>query len=161
MLAYRATRPKVERKIGHLTRRVHGGRKARCRGVARVLTDFITRCRCVQPCTPRHPRGASRRHPMGRPNLISAQMNPKRHSQARHKPNTITPINVEQHSEEHESRPTQSLPQHVDLNPDNNPPRNHLLQRPPRWVLGQRYPSGGQVCGRHKRQVPLAQGSVP
>ena len=31
--AYRATRPKVERKIGHLTRRLHGGRKARCRGV--------------------------------------------------------------------------------------------------------------------------------
>lgn len=45
--AYRATRPKVERKIGHLTRRVHGGRKARCRGVARVLTDFITRAAAI------------------------------------------------------------------------------------------------------------------
>ncbi len=45
--AYRATRPKVERKIGHLTRRVHGGRKARCRGVARVLTDYITRAAAV------------------------------------------------------------------------------------------------------------------
>ena len=45
--AYRATRPKVERKIGHLTRRVHGGRKARCRGVARVLTDFVTRAAAI------------------------------------------------------------------------------------------------------------------
>ena len=45
--AYRSTRPKVERKIGHLTRRAHGGRKARCRGVARVLTDFVTRAAAV------------------------------------------------------------------------------------------------------------------
>lgn len=45
--AYRATRPKVERKIGHLTRRLHGGRKARCRGSARILTDFITRAAAV------------------------------------------------------------------------------------------------------------------
>jgi len=29
---YRATRPKVERKIGHLMRRRHGGRRARVRG---------------------------------------------------------------------------------------------------------------------------------
>jgi hypothetical protein len=45
--AYRATRPKVERKIGHLTRRAWGGRRARCRGVARVLTDFITRAAAI------------------------------------------------------------------------------------------------------------------
>ncbi|MFN0026403.1 MAG: IS1182 family transposase [Acidimicrobiales bacterium] len=45
--AYRATRPKVERKIGHLTRRAHGGRKARCRGVARVLADFVTRAAAI------------------------------------------------------------------------------------------------------------------
>ena len=44
---YRATRPKVERKIGHLTRRLHGGRKARCRGTARILTDFITRAAAI------------------------------------------------------------------------------------------------------------------
>jgi hypothetical protein len=37
---YRATRPKVERKIGHLMRRRHGGRRARVRGMARVATDF-------------------------------------------------------------------------------------------------------------------------
>ena len=35
---YRATRPKVERKIGHLIRR--GGRRARVRGTARVDADF-------------------------------------------------------------------------------------------------------------------------
>jgi hypothetical protein len=37
---YRATRPKVERKIGHLMRRRHGGRRARVRGRARVMHDF-------------------------------------------------------------------------------------------------------------------------
>jgi hypothetical protein len=37
---YRATRPKVERKIGHLMRRRHGGRRARVRGRLKVATDF-------------------------------------------------------------------------------------------------------------------------
>ena len=37
---YRATRPKVERKIGHLMRRRHGGRRARVRGTDRVAADF-------------------------------------------------------------------------------------------------------------------------
>jgi len=37
---YRATRPKVERKIAHLMRRRHGGRRARTRGQARVAADF-------------------------------------------------------------------------------------------------------------------------
>ena len=45
--AYRSTRPKVERKIGHLTRRAWGGRRARTRGVARVLTDFVTRAAAI------------------------------------------------------------------------------------------------------------------
>jgi IS5 family transposase len=37
---YRATRPKVERKIGHLMRRGHGGRRARVRGRPKVDADF-------------------------------------------------------------------------------------------------------------------------
>jgi len=37
---YRATRPKVERKLGHLMRRRHGGRRARVGGTDRVDTDF-------------------------------------------------------------------------------------------------------------------------
>ncbi len=37
---YRATRPKVERKIGHLMRRRHGGRRARVRGRLRVAADL-------------------------------------------------------------------------------------------------------------------------
>jgi hypothetical protein len=37
---YRATRPKVERKIGHLMWRKHGGRRARMRGTTRVDADF-------------------------------------------------------------------------------------------------------------------------
>jgi hypothetical protein len=37
---YRATRPKVERKLGHLLRRRHGGRCARVRGKRKVDADF-------------------------------------------------------------------------------------------------------------------------
>lgn len=37
---YRATRPKVERKIAHLMRRKHGGRRARVRGKTKIATDF-------------------------------------------------------------------------------------------------------------------------
>ena len=44
---YRATRPKVERKIGHVTRRRHGGRCARVRGCVRVRADFALRCAAV------------------------------------------------------------------------------------------------------------------
>ena len=37
---YRATRPKVERKLGHLMRRRHGGRRARVRGRTKLAADF-------------------------------------------------------------------------------------------------------------------------
>ena len=37
---YRSTRPKVERKLGHLMFRKHGGRRARVRGQAKVDADF-------------------------------------------------------------------------------------------------------------------------
>jgi len=37
---YRATRPKVERKLAHLMRRRHGGRRARVRGTVKVNADF-------------------------------------------------------------------------------------------------------------------------
>jgi Transposase DDE domain/Transposase domain (DUF772) len=37
---YRATRPKIERKIGHLMRRRHGGRRARMRGRINIAADF-------------------------------------------------------------------------------------------------------------------------
>ena len=37
---YKATRPKVERKIGHLMHRRHGGRRARVRGRLKVAADF-------------------------------------------------------------------------------------------------------------------------
>ena len=40
---YRATRPIMEPKISHLTRQPWGGRRARCRGPERNLTDLITR----------------------------------------------------------------------------------------------------------------------
>ena len=41
---YRATRPKVERKLAHLMRRRHGGRRARMRGSDRIGQDFILLC---------------------------------------------------------------------------------------------------------------------
>ena len=40
---YRADRPIVERKMAHIARRLWGGRKARCRGLARISTDVDTR----------------------------------------------------------------------------------------------------------------------
>jgi DDE family transposase len=45
--AYRTHRPIVERKISHFTRRPWGGRKARCRGQARILTDVLTRAGAI------------------------------------------------------------------------------------------------------------------
>ncbi len=40
MADYRATRPKVERKLGHLMRHHHGGRRARMRGTTKIDADF-------------------------------------------------------------------------------------------------------------------------
>lgn len=37
---YRANRPKIERKIAHLMRRRHGGRRARMRGSTKIAADF-------------------------------------------------------------------------------------------------------------------------
>jgi len=37
---YRATRPKIERKLAHMMRRQHGGRRARVRGNRKVDADF-------------------------------------------------------------------------------------------------------------------------
>ena len=42
--SYRATRPKVERKLAHLMRRRHGGRRARMRGTERIGQDFMLLC---------------------------------------------------------------------------------------------------------------------
>lgn len=44
---YKATRPKVERKLAHLMRRKHGGRRARVRGTERVRQDFLLLCAAV------------------------------------------------------------------------------------------------------------------
>jgi hypothetical protein len=44
---YRTHRPIVERKISHFTRRPWGGRKARCRGQKRILTDILTRASVI------------------------------------------------------------------------------------------------------------------
>jgi Transposase DDE domain/Transposase domain (DUF772) len=44
---YRTYRPVVERKISHFTRRPWGGRKARCRGHQRILTDILARAGAI------------------------------------------------------------------------------------------------------------------
>lgn len=44
---YRTYRPIVERKISHFTRRPWGGRKARCRGQKRILTDILARAGAI------------------------------------------------------------------------------------------------------------------
>jgi len=44
---YRTSRPTVERKISHFTRRAWGGRKARTRGLARISTDLDTRAGAI------------------------------------------------------------------------------------------------------------------
>jgi hypothetical protein len=44
---YKATRPKVERKIAHLMRRRHGGRRARVRGTTKVGADFSLQAAAV------------------------------------------------------------------------------------------------------------------
>ena len=41
---YKATRPKVERKLAHLMRRRHGGRRSRMRGTTRIGHDFMMLC---------------------------------------------------------------------------------------------------------------------
>lgn len=47
---YRAHRPKVERKIAHLMRRRHGGRRVRVRGVERVQHDTLLLAAGVNLC---------------------------------------------------------------------------------------------------------------
>ena len=49
---YRRNRPTVECKISHFTRRPWGGRKARCRGQARILTDVLTRASVINLARP-------------------------------------------------------------------------------------------------------------
>ncbi len=44
---YKTTRPVVERKISHFTRRVWGGRKARTRSLERITTDLHTRAAAI------------------------------------------------------------------------------------------------------------------
>jgi hypothetical protein len=61
---YRATRPKVERKLAHLMRHRHGGRRARMRGRTKIAADFsllaaavnlarlgVLKIRCTRPGT--------------------------------------------------------------------------------------------------------------
>jgi hypothetical protein len=44
---YRTYQPVVERKISHFARRSWGGRKARCRGHKRILTDILARAGAI------------------------------------------------------------------------------------------------------------------
>nr|WP_239656169.1 hypothetical protein [Mycobacterium riyadhense] len=61
----RKYRPVVERKISHFTRRPWSGRKARCRGQKRILTDILARAKRHQPRPTGHPGPASRCRRLG------------------------------------------------------------------------------------------------
>jgi hypothetical protein len=61
---YKATRPKVERKIGHLMRRRHGGRRARVRRCTKVAADFPLLAAAVNLAAP-----ACSAYARARPNL--------------------------------------------------------------------------------------------
>ena len=63
---YRATRPKVERKLAHLMRRRHGGRRARVRGQPQSRRRLQPPRRRRQPRPPRRARTALHPHRMGR-----------------------------------------------------------------------------------------------
>ena len=52
---YKATRPILERKVSHFTRRPWGGRKARVRGARRITPTSLPRCR-PQLGAPGNPR---------------------------------------------------------------------------------------------------------
>ena len=53
---YKSTRPIVERKVSHFTRRPWGGRKARVRGARRITTDVLTRAAALNWARLGHPR---------------------------------------------------------------------------------------------------------
>lgn len=58
---YKATRPKIERKLAHLMRRRHGGRQARMRGTTKIDADFnllaaaVNLARLAHPWPHKHP----------------------------------------------------------------------------------------------------------
>ena len=68
---YRATRPKVERRIGHLMRRRHGGRRARVRGRPKVAADFSLLAAAVNLARLAVLGLSRRRSRLGRPGHLS------------------------------------------------------------------------------------------
>jgi hypothetical protein len=84
---YRATRPKVERKLAHLLRRRHGGRRARVRGLVRVAQDFkLLAGRSTWPgsplsgCAPRPAAGRCGRPDRAASRPCPAALNPQNQS---------------------------------------------------------------------------------
>ena len=71
---YRATRPKVERKFGHLMRRKHGGRRARVRGTTKIAADFALLAAGGQPGTAGRTRGGVHQVRMGRRDRMSRHL---------------------------------------------------------------------------------------
>ena len=71
---YRQTRPKVERKLAHLMRRRHGGRRARVRGRKKVRRRLQPARRRPQPRPPRR-----RRHPRRPRGHLGNPMNTQNH----------------------------------------------------------------------------------
>ena len=70
---YRATRPKVERRIAHLVRRRHGGRPARVRGRPKVAADFALLAAAVNSGPSRGTRTRPFRPHLGRADRLNAR----------------------------------------------------------------------------------------
>ena len=69
---YSQTRPKVERKIAHLMRRKHGGRRARVRGSTEGRRRLLAPRRCREPRPPRRAWAHPRTRRMGAQHQLSA-----------------------------------------------------------------------------------------
>ena len=119
---YRATRPKVERKIGHLMRRHHGGRRARVRGKTKIAADFALLAAAVNPhasvCSqwPAHPV------PDGQQRLTEQHSEPKPLNQ---QPEGVTT------SQHHATNHRSALHDQSRLKPPGGSPGRSLRVRPP------------------------------
>jgi hypothetical protein len=92
---YRAHRPTVERKLAHLLRRRHGGRRARVRGLVRVGQDW--RCSPLRSTWPASPPSACARHRAAGP---SRQHEPSRTATGASRP-ASAPIQHRRHRPGH------------------------------------------------------------
>jgi Transposase DDE domain len=143
---YRATRPLVERKIAHLTRRRHGGRRARVRGRPKVGADR-------PPGRGRQPRPARRARPRPLWDGLGDESNLSngRRPSVRAGPMDRHPGPVGHHPMGHArpSRPNGRIPV---TTPPRQPFRTRVSHQPPRG--GRSVAGSDRTCGPCRRSGP-------